>query len=105
MTNISQLAKVIRSKNAGPFLTTVDMFFEDVGSYERVKNSHILTNEHVAKLFKLKEKDVVGIFYADGVRGIKITLMKPNGIASGDPACDDVLGAAQHVPILYLDVP
>ena len=30
MTNITQLAKVIRSKNAGPFMTTVDMFFEDL---------------------------------------------------------------------------
>jgi len=39
MTVLARLAKLIRSKNAGPFELTFDIMFEDAATYERVKRS------------------------------------------------------------------
>ena len=98
MDTIIELAKIIRSKNAGPFMTTVDMFFDNRESYERVKKS--LTNEAIAKIYNLPNENVVGIFHLDIVMGIKVTFIKHGGIASGDQECADIFGANQHVPLM-----
>lgn len=102
MANIMQLAKIIRSKNAGPFMTTLDIFFENRESYERVKR--FLTVEMIARLYNIPVKDMIGIFHLDVAMGIKITMMKPGDVASGDQDCSDIFGASQHVPLKTLEV-
>jgi hypothetical protein len=98
-----ELAKVIRSKNASPFLTTLDIFFKDNASYERVKKSGIISKKYIARLYNISEKDVVGIYYYGAASGMKITIIKPE--ASGDIKCPDVYGAQQHVPLLKIEIP
>ena len=39
MEKLSKLAKLIRSKNAGPFELTIDIMFDNEANYLRVKNS------------------------------------------------------------------
>ena len=39
MTTLAELARLIRSKNAGPFELTFDIMFDDAATYERVKRS------------------------------------------------------------------
>lgn len=39
------MAKVLRSKNAGPFRTTSDLYFDSDEPYHRVRNSEVLTKE------------------------------------------------------------
>jgi hypothetical protein len=104
-TSITKLVKFIRSKNAGPFITTIDIFFEEKKNYQRVKNSGILTKELIAKLYKISAKDVMGPFYVDACRGIKLSFLKPQGIASGDVRCRDIYGAQQHIPLLSIEIP
>ena len=48
MTSLGELARLIRSKNAGPFELTFDIMFDDDITYQRVKNSGALTREAVA---------------------------------------------------------
>ncbi len=103
MATIEELAKVIRSKNAGPFMTTIDIFFDDKESYDRVKKA--LTIGVIAKLYNIPIKEVVGIFYYDVAMGIKVTLIKPGDEASGDQECTDTFGASQHVPLKGFKVP
>lgn len=105
LVKISELAKVLRSKNAGPFLTTIDIFFESKENYERVKSSGVITKELVAKLYGIPLEDVMGPLYYEPALGIKVTIVKPGHMASGDPECKDTLGAQQHVPFLGIDVP
>ncbi len=38
-----KLATVLRSKNAGPFRTTLDILFDDDEPYLRVRDSGVLT--------------------------------------------------------------
>ena len=102
---IYELAKVLRSKNAGPFRTTFDIFFDADEPYQRVKDSGVLTKEYVAELYSIRPEDVYGIFFVDAARGIKITIPKPIDMASGAPRCRDLFGAQQHIPLLGIEVP
>lgn len=100
-----QLTKVLRSKNAGPFKTTLDMLFDSAESYQRVRDSGVLTKEYVANLYNIRPEEVLGIFYVDLARGIKVTIAKPKDMASGDPACRDIYGAQQYIPLLDIEIP
>ena len=43
-----ELAPVIRSKNAGPFIYTFDILFRDAGTFERVREAGHLDRAAVA---------------------------------------------------------
>ena len=42
MTTLYELAEVLRSKNAGPFVTTIDLLFGDRRTFDRVVASGTL---------------------------------------------------------------
>jgi len=102
---LSDLVSILRSKNAGPFLTTIDIFCENDKHYETIKKSGIINQSEISKLFKIPEKDVLGIYFYDSVKGIKITMVKPGHVASGDIACTDTLGMQQYIPLKHLMIP
>ena len=102
---LHELATVLRSKSAGPFMNTIDIFFDMEESYKRVKDSGILTEELIADLYHIKPGEVLGIFFVDKARGIKITIPKPFDAASGDPKCRDVYGAQYYIPVLDIEIP
>ena len=102
---IGDLADVVRSKNAGPFLTTIDLFFSDAETYELVKKSGILTPEQIASAYRIQVEDVLGVFFLDSARGVKATIVKPGHMASGDLVCVDTFGAQQYMPIMEITMP
>ncbi len=104
-TKLSELVTVLRSKNAGPFHTTFDLFFDDEKLYQKVKNSGVLSNALFCRLYKLDEQEVEGIYFVDSVKGIKITIAKPANMTSGDVHCRDLFGAQQHPPLMDLEIP
>ena len=104
-TKLRELATVLRSKNAGPFLTTFDLFFDDTKQYQRVKNSGVLSKALISRLYKLNEQEVEGIYFVDSVKGIKITIAKPANMTSGDSHCRDLFGAQQHPPLMDIEIP
>ena len=102
---LHELATVLRSKSAGPFRNTIDIFFDMDEPYRRVRDSGILTKELVARLYNIGPEEVLGIFFVDEARGIKITVPKPYGVASGDPDCRDIYGAQYYIPFLDIEIP
>ena len=102
---LSELATILRSKNAGPFLTTIDIFCEEDKHYAAIKDSGIINKGEISNLFKISEKDVLGVYFYDDVRGIKITMVKPGGVVSGDITCADTLGMQQYIPLRDVLVP
>lgn len=102
---LQELASVLRSKSAGPFRNTFDIFFAEEGPYKRVKSSGILTKDLIAKLYHIKPEEIHGIYFVDGARGIKITIPKPSQEANGDPRCRDIYGAQQYIALLDIDIP
>ena len=58
---LSDLATVIRSKNAGPFELTFDVLFATKDDFEVVVRSEILSARSFADLFRIPESDVLSI--------------------------------------------
>lgn len=102
MPTLAELASQIRSKNAGPLELTIDVFFDSEESYERVRDSNVLTAETVANRYAIPEGDVLGIYTVDRVHAIKITIKRPTPAGSVDET--DVYGAQQHGPIVDLEI-
>ena len=100
---LSELAKTIRSKNAGVNLITFDVIFAERSTYERVKRSRVLTRETVSKLYGIAPERIADFVEFDPANAIKFTLyrLRPSG-GPGDP---DIFGAQQYAPLLDIEVP
>lgn len=97
------LAKVVRSKNAGPFELTFDIMFDDVAKYERVKKAGVINAARIADIYRVRLDDVLVCRAYDPAVAFKITIRRPVG--SGDVEDRDVYGCQQHVPLTAIEVP
>ena len=102
MTKLWELAKLVRSKNAGPFVLTFDIMFDDAEVYGRVRDSGVLNKELVARLYKQRQEDVL-FFNCDNALAIKFSIPRP--VFSGDLEDSDVYGGQQYAPLLDIEVP
>ena len=99
---LRDLARVIRSKNAGPFTLTLDVLFRTPEAYEQVKKSGVISVETMSKLYHIPPEKLEIIYYP---AGLAIKVVMPRTIVSGDVDDTDVYGAQQHTPLLDLMVP
>jgi hypothetical protein len=107
MATIEQLASVVRSKNAEPFFTTIDIYFSDSDAYRRVKESGVITTARVAEAYNIPEEAVYGIFFVDVIEAVKVTVFKYNGgkyVGQGDPDNMDMFGCQQYIPMLEVEI-
>lgn len=102
MARIRDIAKVCKSKNAGPFQLTIDVVFETRATYDAVAATGVLTPALIAKLYDVGEEDVLFTPYPAGL-AFKATI--PRAIPAGDPGDTDVYGCQQHAPMLDVDIP
>ena len=58
MKTLYDIAKVIRSKNAGPFSITLDVLFDSPEIYQRVKDSDLINKKTIAKLYQIPEESI-----------------------------------------------
>jgi hypothetical protein len=100
---LEDLCAVLRTKNAGPFLITVDMIFEDPGVYRAVSAGRLITEELVAERYRIPVGDVVRVEYIDALNAVKASYKRriPAGSA-GDPDC---YGMNQEAPMLEVSFP
>ena len=100
---LSELAKTVRSKNAGVDLITFDVIFADRETYDRVKRARVLTRESVCALYRIAPERLADFVEFDPANAIKFTIyrLRPSGSA-GDP---DIFGAQQYAPLLDVEVP
>jgi hypothetical protein len=102
MPRIRDIAKVCKSKNAGPFDLTIDVVFEDDATFARVAATGVLGPALFARLYGVEEREVLFTPYPAG-RAFKATL--PRLIPAGDIGDTDVYGAQQHAPLLEVEIP
>lgn len=100
---LGDIAKYLRSKNAGPFKVTLDVFFHSREDYEKVKAAGVLTHELVAELYGLTNTQKISVFEFDRVGALKVTI--PRRIASGAFGDSDIYGAQQHMPVYDIEIP
>jgi hypothetical protein len=102
MAVLSDLAALIRSKNAGPFALTFDIMFTDASIYQRVKTSRVLTRDAMAKLYGCAPEKTK-FFECDNALAIKFSIPRPR--ISGDLGDGDLHGGQQYAPLLVLQIP
>ena len=100
---LSELAKTIRSKNAGVNKITFDVIFRDRENYERVKRSGVLTRASVAALYRIPPERISDFVEYDPAFAIKFTIFRQR--PSGSAGDGDIFGAQQYAPMLGLQVP
>lgn len=98
--NILDLAKVVRSKNSGPFELTLDILFKHQRDFEHVRKSRQITPARIARLYRVPVSHVLQIVWFEPCHAVKITLKR--WITSGSPGESDIYGAQQHAPLLQL---
>ena len=101
MTRLADLASILRTKNAGPLTLTIDIFFDDKETYNRVVQSGAINRQSISSLYNVDENDVLIVEYGI-VNAIKVAF--PRKCVSGNVPDNDVYGCQQHRPIAALEI-
>jgi hypothetical protein len=102
LPKLYELAGLIRSKNAGPFVLTFDVLFTDDANYRRVRDSGVLTPELFARLYGCPAERV-RFCASDNARAFKFSIPRP--VFQGEPGDGDLHGGQQFAPLLDVAIP
>ena len=101
MTSLKDLALNIRTKNAGPFWVTADVFFEVAANYQRAKRSMAFTPESLSAHLQVS-KDDLQIFAIDELKVIRFSF--PRGTPQGGVCERDMHSGQRFVDFLEIDI-
>ncbi|MEQ8967285.1 MAG: DUF4387 domain-containing protein [Azospirillaceae bacterium] len=99
---LSDMARVVRSKNAGPYLLTFDVLFDSIETLERVRTAGRLTRDSVAAAYGVSPNEIIDFDYYPFANAVKFSIRRPH--PSGSAADTDVYGAQQHVPLMMIEL-
>ena len=100
---LSDLAKTIRSKNAGTDKITFDIIFRERNSYELVKRSGVINKAAMARLYGIDAARITDFVEFDPAYAIKFTFLRER--PSGSPGDPDIFGSQQYAPLLDIEIP
>jgi hypothetical protein len=100
---LSQIAKTIRSKNAGLDKITFDVIFAERADYDLVCRSGVLSRAAVCRIFGISESRISDWVEFNPALAIKFTIFR--SLASGSPGDADIFGSQQYGPLLEIEVP
>ncbi len=99
-TPLLELARVVRSKNSGPFELVLDVIFKDRATFEQLRSTQQFTAPRVAEVYGLPVAAIHSIVWFEPAHAVKVVLQRK--MVSGAPGDGDVYGAQQHAPLLSL---
>ena len=99
---LSEIAKTIRSKNAGVDKITFDVIFPDRATYDRVRESGVLSRASICRIFGIDTAQITDHVEFDPALAIKFTIYRRT--PSGSPGDADIFGSQQYGPLLDLEV-
>ncbi len=101
MPKLKEVCRAIRSKNAGPFWITVDIFFDGPEAYELYRSDPAIGASAIGVLYGV-EGQYVRRFEVDSLNVIKLSFprLRPQG-GAGER---DMHGGQQYVPMLELEL-
>jgi hypothetical protein len=102
MAKLGELARLIRSKNAGPFELTFDIMFDDQASFDRVKHSKTLSRQLIADIYQVAVDDVK-FFVVPEALAFKASIPRPR--FQGDVLDSDGHGGQQYAPLIDIEIP
>ncbi len=99
MPSLSSLCRHVRSKNAGPFWITVDIFFKDQASYDGYVEAPALQADALARAFDVPAA-AVKRFPVPDLRVLKVSF--PRKVPQGGSFERDMHGGQQYVRLLAM---
>lgn len=101
MKKMLDIARVVRSKNSGPYELVLDVMLKDRQCFDALRESGQFSAQRIAAAYGLPVTDIRRIIWFQPANAVKVVL--PRHIVSGSPGDSDVYGAQQHVPLLGLE--
>jgi len=98
---LGELAKLIRSKNAGPFWITFDIMFANETDFKRVVSAKVLTKSWIAQTYQVEGDSVIFMEIATA-RAIKFSF--PRSRIQGDLGETDMYSGQQYAPLLNIEI-
>jgi hypothetical protein len=98
---LGQVADLVRSKNAGPFWMTIDVFLANHDDYLRVVGSSLTDPLTIAATYHV-DSDSVRIFRLPALNIVKVSLPRP--VVQGALADRDMHAGQQYVALLDLPI-
>jgi hypothetical protein len=102
LRTVGDLATLVRSKNAGPFWLTLDIFCDNDTAYDTIAAADVITPRRIAAIYD-SDPNSIRIFRLPQLRVVKISLPRPT--IQGAIADRDMHAGQQHVPLSLLPVP
>ncbi|KAL9573209.1 hypothetical protein ACKAV7_002894 [Fusarium commune] len=105
---LSDLCRIVRSKNAGPYEITIDAMFASKEAYEAVKSSDLLSTSNVAKAIGISEEDIIWIGFFDPAISFKVTIPRVRSgkkKSAGGFMENDIHGSQEHMGLASLRLP
>ena len=99
LPTLGELALEVRSKNAGPFWVTMELFMRDAEGYRIAADESFLNERVVADLYRVEES-TVQIFRIPSLNVVKISF--PRSVPKGSLRDRDVHAGQHHVPLAQL---
>jgi hypothetical protein len=101
MAKVEDIALYVRSKNAGPFWVTIEIFCDTDVAYRKIVNSSSLSGEKIAELYGV-EASRVKVFEIDSLRVRKYSFPRP--LPSGHKYENDMHYGQQYIRVADLEV-
>ncbi|GHG02910.1 MULTISPECIES: DUF4387 domain-containing protein [Amycolatopsis] len=98
-TTLADLAHEVRSKNAGPFWVTMELFMRDAEGYRLAAD--LVDERMIARLYRIAE-DAIRIFRIPSLNVVKISFPRP--VSQGSLRDRDVHAGQHHVPLARVPV-
>jgi hypothetical protein len=99
---IADLALEVRSKNAGPFWVTMELFMRDAGGYAVVADPAYLDEQAIARLYGVPA-GTIQIFRIPSLNVVKISFPRP--VVQGSLHDRDIHAGQHHVPLALHPLP
>lgn len=103
MTRLADIAKTIRSKNAGVNKITFDVIFRDRADFERVRRAGALSRAAIRKLYGIPDSRISDHVEFEPAYAIKFTIFRER--PSGSVGDADIFGSQQYAPLLDVEIP
>ena len=99
---LAELAELVRSKNAGPFWLTIDVFLANADDYARVVASPLTDPSFIAERYQVAA-DSVRIFTLPHLNAVKVSVPRPS--VQGSLYDTDLHAGQQYVALLGTKIP
>jgi hypothetical protein len=101
MRKLSEVCRYVRSKNAGPFWITVDLFFENKEYFQIYSDDPGISVKAIAALYDV-DAALVRRYRIDALNVVKISF--PRNTPQGGAIERDMHSGQQFVPLLTVEM-